>query len=192
MMARLTVGDPHLFIKERRRHMGEFNDLICVTRYCPNCGSEIFCSSDSDRHTVFYVSEDMSDPTNACPRCQFDLFKLPWEVLLVEPGAALDTRLPSHKVQGPKRLTEAVLKKDPEIFRSKAAAKRALRAVGAVVFDLLASGENVRWSGLGSFKIRKRRPRKGRNPQTGEELRIPAKRVVTFSASKALKQGLNG
>jgi DNA-binding protein HU-beta len=192
MMERFTVGDPHLFIKERRRHMGEFNDLICVTRYCPNCGSEIFCSTDSDRHTVFYVSEDMNDPTNACPRCQFDLFKLPWEVLQVDPGGAMDTRLLSHKVQGGKQLTEAVLKKDPEIFTSKAAAKRALHAVGAVLFDLLASGEDVRWSGLGSFKIRKRSPRKGRNPQTGEELQIPAKRVVTFSASKALKLGLNG
>ena len=191
-MARLTVGDPHLFIKERRRPMGDFNDLICMTRYCPNCGSEIFCSTDSDRHTVFYVSEDMNDPTNTCPRCQFDLFKLPWEVLPVEPGGALDTTLLSHKVQGGKQLTEAVLKKDPEMFPSKAAAKRALHAVGAILFDLLASGENVRWSGLGSFKIRERAPRKGRNPQTGEELRIPAKRVVTFSASKALKEGLNG
>jgi DNA-binding protein HU-beta len=172
--------------------MGEFNDLICVTRYCPNCGSEIFCSTDSDRHTVFYVSEDMNDPTNACPRCQFDLFRLPWEVLLVEPGGALETRLLPHRVQASKQLIEAVFKKDPGRFTSKAAAKRALHAVGAVLFDLLASGEDVRWSGLGSFKIRERKPRKGRNPQTGEELQIPAKRVVTFSASKALKERLKG
>ena len=171
--------------------MGKFNNLICVTRYCPSCGSEIFCTTDSDRHTVFYASEDMSDPTNICPRCQFDLFKLPYEVLPVEPGHAPDIRLLPHRVQAGKQLIEAVFKKDPETFTSKAAAKRALHAVGAVLFYLLASSEDVRWSGLGSFRIRERKARKGRNPQTGEELQIPAKRVITFSASKALKQRLN-
>jgi len=63
--------------------------------------------------------------------------------------------------------------------------------VGATIFDALSAGEDVRWRGLGSFKIRQRKPRKGHNPRTGEELQIPAHKVITFSPSKALKQKLN-
>ena len=39
--------------------MGEYNDVICVTRYCPHCGTEIFCRTDAGSHKVFYLSEDM-------------------------------------------------------------------------------------------------------------------------------------
>jgi DNA-binding protein HU-beta len=63
--------------------------------------------------------------------------------------------------------------------------------VGAVIFDVLSGGEGVRWRGVGSFKVRRRKPRKGRNPRTGEELQIPARKVITFSPAKALKERLN-
>ncbi len=45
--------------------------------------------------------------------------------------------------------------------------------------------------GFGSFKMNKRPARKGRNPKTGEEMKIPAKQVVKFSASKTLKDRIN-
>jgi DNA-binding protein HU-beta len=173
--------------------MDEFKDtdLVCVTRYCPHCGSEIFCRSDYDKHRVFYISEDMTDPTSTCPRCQFNLLLLPLEALMAEPDRGKEKSLLPRKVKSGKTLIESLRSKDPETFTSKASARRALNAVGAVIFDVLSGSEGVRWGGLGSFKIRQRKPRKGRNPRTGEELQIPARKVITFSAAKALKQRLN-
>jgi DNA-binding protein HU-beta len=173
--------------------MDEFrnNDLVCVTRYCPHCGTEIFCRSDYDKHRVFYISEDMTDPTNTCPRCQFNLLLLPLEALMAEPDRRKEKSLLPRKVKSGKTLIESLRSKDPETFTSKASARRALNAVGAIIFDVLSGGEGVRWGGLGSFKIRQRKPRKGRNPRTGEELQIPARKAITFSPAKALKQRLN-
>ena len=167
------------------------NDLVCVTRYCPNCGTEIFCRSDYDKHRVFYLSEDMTDPTHACPRCQFNLISIPFELLLEDPDLARDRRLLPHRVQTGKRLVEAVFQRRPDLFGSKAATKRAIDAVGAVLFDLLSTGEGLRWSGLGSFRIQERKPRRGRNPRTGREFQIPAKKAIRFSPAKALKDKLN-
>jgi DNA-binding protein HU-beta len=171
--------------------MDEFNntDLVCVTRYCPHCGSEIFCRSDYETHRVFYISEDMTDPTHTCPHCQFNLLLLPAEAFLPEPDRG--RRVVPHMVTAGTKLIESLRSKNPEIFTSKASARRALTAVGATLFDALSAGEGVRWGGLGSFKIRQRKSRKGRNPRTGEELQIPARKVITFSPAKALKQKLN-
>jgi DNA-binding protein HU-beta len=172
--------------------MGEFNDdIVCVTRYCPNCGSEIFCRTDQDKHRVFYISEDLADPTRSCPQCEFNLFSVPFEDLLDDPDLAREGRYLPHKVQAGKRLVEEVFQRDPGAFDSKAAAKRAVNAIGSTLADFLSRGENVRWSGLGSFKVQQRAPRKGTNPRTGEELRIPAKKAVRFVPAKALKKRLN-
>ena len=172
--------------------MDEFrdNDLVCVARYCPNCGSEVFCRTDYDKHRVFYMSEDMTDPTDTCPRCQFNLLLLPVEAIMAMPGRGKEM-LP-RKVTAGKTLIESLHAKNPQTFTTKASAKRALNAVGRVIFDTLSGGEGVRWSGFGSFKVQQRKPRKGRNPQTGEELQIPARKVITFSPAKALKERLNG
>jgi len=171
--------------------MDEFKDtdLVCVTRYCPHCGSEFFCRSDYDTHRILYISEGMTDPTKTCPSCQFNLLLLPAEALLPETDRG-KRALPRMLMAGAK-LIESLRSKNPEIFNSKASARRALNAVGKTIFDALSAGENVRWGGLGSFKIRQRKPRKGHNPRTGEELQIPAHKVITFSPSKALKQKLN-
>lgn len=171
--------------------MGDSNDVVCVTRYCPRCGTEIFCRSDYDKHRVFYLSENMDDPTETCPECQFDLISIPVEVFLVEPDREREKRLAAHKVQASGRLVETLVKKDPDTFASKAAAKRALSAVGTAISDILARGEDVRWAGLGSFKVRQRKARTGRNPQTGEALQIPQRKVIRFSAAKALNEKLN-
>jgi DNA-binding protein HU-beta len=131
----------------------------------------------------------MTDPTYTCPNCQYDLLLLTAEALLPEPDRR--KKKLSRTLTAGKKLIESLHSRNPEIFNSKASAKRAFNAVGTTIFDALSSGDGVRWSGLGSFKIRQRKPRKGRNPQTGEELQIPARKVITFSPSKALKQKLN-
>jgi len=165
-------------------------DLVCVTRYCPNCGTEIFCRSDFEKHRVFYLSEDMSDPTTSCPRCEFNLLKLPFEELIFDSDRLLSKGLHFRRPRAGQRLVEAVYTKGPEMFPSKAAAKRALNTVGAALSDLLSHGEKVRFPGIGSFTVRERRARTGRNPRTGEKLRIPAKKAVSFSPAKALKERL--
>ena len=55
------------------------------------------------------------------------------------------------------------------------------------IIDALHRGEKIELRGFGSFRLRKREPRKGRNPKTGEEIPISARRVVTFHASQKLK-----
>ncbi len=60
-----------------------------------------------------------------------------------------------------------------------------------VIKETLESGEKVKISGFGNFVVRKKEPRKGRNPQTGDELEIDARRVVTFKPSHVLKRALN-
>ena len=52
----------------------------------------------------------------------------------------------------------------------------------------LESGESVKLSGFGNFDLRKKTPRPGRNPKTGEEIPISARRVVTFRPSLKLKE----
>jgi integration host factor subunit alpha len=64
-----------------------------------------------------------------------------------------------------------------------------------LVFDMmketLESGDKIKISGFGNFLVREKRARKGRNPQTGEELQISARRVLTFKPSQVLRKALN-
>ncbi len=55
----------------------------------------------------------------------------------------------------------------------------------------LVAGEGVQLAGIGSFLIRERAERTGRNPQTGEEITIPASKQVAFKVSKTLKDAIN-
>ncbi len=57
--------------------------------------------------------------------------------------------------------------------------------------DTLEHGERIKISGFGNFEVRDKRPRPGRNPQTGEVIEITARRVLTFKPSQVLKQALN-
>ena len=57
--------------------------------------------------------------------------------------------------------------------------------------DELEKGNNVAVSGFGTFKQSQRSARTGRNPQTGEEIKIPASKSVSFKVAKALKESLN-
>jgi|SRR5262245_46813819 integration host factor subunit alpha len=64
-----------------------------------------------------------------------------------------------------------------------------------LVFDTmketLEKGEKIKISGFGNFVVRSKKPRIGRNPQTGEEIEISARRVLTFRPSQVLKSALN-
>jgi integration host factor subunit alpha len=64
-----------------------------------------------------------------------------------------------------------------------------------LVFDLmkdtLEAGNKIKISGFGNFIVREKRSRKGRNPQTGQEIQISARRVLTFKPSQVLRKALN-
>lgn len=75
--------------------------------------------------------------------------------------------------------------KDAEI--SKAAAGRALDGAIAAITSAVASGDAVTLVGFGSFKSSKRAAREGKNPKTGEKIKIPATTVPKFSAGASFK-----
>jgi integration host factor subunit alpha len=60
-----------------------------------------------------------------------------------------------------------------------------------IIKEPLEQGENLKLSGFGSFNIRDKRARRGRNPQTGEAITITPRRVLTFKASNVLRDQLN-
>lgn len=74
---------------------------------------------------------------------------------------------------------------------SKAAAGRALDALIETVTETLKSGDQVTLVGFGSFVVRERAARTGRNPKTGEAIEISAAKVPAFKAGKALKDACN-
>ena len=73
---------------------------------------------------------------------------------------------------------------------SKAAAAKALVSFIDAVKASLKRGEKVTLIGFGSFSVSQRKARKGRNPQTGKAIKIPAKKVPKFSAGKAFKEAV--
>lgn len=73
---------------------------------------------------------------------------------------------------------------------SKKDANKAVDAVFQTIMDTLKTGENVQIIGFGNFEVRDRAARKGRNPQTGEEIQIAASKVPAFRAGKALKDAV--
>lgn len=73
----------------------------------------------------------------------------------------------------------------------KAAAGRALDAMVDSVADTLKKGDQVVLVGFGTFSVKDRAARTGRNPQTGEPIQIAAARVPSFKAGKALKDAVN-
>jgi len=71
---------------------------------------------------------------------------------------------------------------------SKKESGQIVDAVLGVVHKALEQGEDVKVSGFGHFMVREKRPRRGRNPKTGDEITISSRRVVTFRASQLLKK----
>ena len=73
---------------------------------------------------------------------------------------------------------------------TKKDSEKAVNAFGEVVTEFLAKGEKVQLIGFGTFETRERAARGGRNPQTGEAIKIAATVVPAFKAGKALKDAV--
>lgn len=73
--------------------------------------------------------------------------------------------------------------------------KKHIEQIFGIIFDSIATainkGEKIELRGFGSFRVRERGARKGRNPRTGESVNIPAKRVAYFKPGKDLKELIN-
>ena len=74
---------------------------------------------------------------------------------------------------------------------TKKAAEASVNAFVETVTNALVEGDKVQLVWFGSFEVRKRAARKGRNPQTKEEIKIPASKAPVFKAGKALKDLVN-
>jgi len=74
---------------------------------------------------------------------------------------------------------------------TKDRASQVLNEILSGISEGLQADGQVRIAGFGNFTVKERAARKGRNPRTGEEISIPAKKVVVFSESKNLKERLN-
>ena len=74
---------------------------------------------------------------------------------------------------------------------SKAAAGRALDAMISSISSALKKGDSLTLVGFGTFSVRSRAARTGRNPKTGETIQIKAAKVPAFKAGKALKDAVN-
>ncbi len=73
---------------------------------------------------------------------------------------------------------------------SKKDAENALNALTASIEEALVKGDKVQLIGFGSFEVRERAARTGRNPQTGEEISIPATKVPAFKVGNSLKEAV--
>ena len=82
---------------------------------------------------------------------------------------------------------ELIAKIAEESKLTKKAAEAALDAFVASVEEALKKGDKVQLVGFGTFEVRQRAARKGRNPQTKAEIKIPASKAPVFKAGKALK-----
>jgi integration host factor subunit alpha len=74
---------------------------------------------------------------------------------------------------------------------SKKEATDIVESIFEIIKKRLEDGEKVKISGFGNFVINTKRPRKGRNPQTGEEIVITGRRVLSFKPSPVLKKSIN-
>jgi integration host factor subunit alpha len=80
-------------------------------------------------------------------------------------------------------------KLEPRISKKDSA--RIVESVFDIIKDSLAKGEKIKISGFGNFVVKEKKSRRGRNPQTGDEIAISARRVLTFKSSQVLRKALN-
>lgn len=86
--------------------------------------------------------------------------------------------------------TELIQKVAIETGLKRPQANLAVATVLASIQQALQNGDNVQIIGFGTFEVRERTAREGRNPQTGESITIPASKVPAFKAGKALKEAV--
>jgi integration host factor subunit alpha len=82
-----------------------------------------------------------------------------------------------------------------EVYEKLGFSKKDAAKIVESVFDLmkesLARGEKIKISGFGNFAVKDKKSRRGRNPQTGDEIEISARKVLTFKSSQVLRKVLN-
>lgn len=78
-----------------------------------------------------------------------------------------------------------------EVLNSKSEAKAVVDSLLENITNALKKGDSVTLTGFGTFKVSKRKARNGRNPQTGEQIKIKARNVPQFVAGKKLKEAVN-
>ena len=86
--------------------------------------------------------------------------------------------------------TELISKVADVAGMTKVDATKAVDAVASVISETLKRGEKVTWTGFGTYEVRSRAARMGRNPQTGAPLHIPASKTPAFKAGKSLKDAV--
>jgi DNA-binding protein HU-beta len=136
-------------------------------------------SNQFARATVITVSSDQQNPSHGrLPRRSRTSFVPTEQLISIQEGPFVNkTELVEH------------IAKNADI--SKAAATRALDSTITAIRTTLKKGGTVSLVGFGSFAVTKRPARKGRNPRTGEEIKIKAAKVPKFRPGKALKDALN-
>ena len=87
--------------------------------------------------------------------------------------------------------TELVANVAEKAGLTKKDAEKAVNAIFASIEQALVEGDKVQMIGFGTFEVKERPARKGRNPQTGNEIDIPASKNPAFKAGKALKDAVN-
>ena len=89
-------------------------------------------------------------------------------------------------------LTKADIVEDlnNEIGLNKREAKELVDLLFSDIKNLLSEGHEVKLSGFGNFQLKDKSPRPGRNPRTGEDVEISARRVVTFKSGQKLKESI--
>lgn len=85
---------------------------------------------------------------------------------------------------------EVVMKMSKDAGITALQAEKAFKTLIEGMEKTLKKGKRVTFSGFGSFEVKNRKARKGRNPKTGKEIKIPAQKTVKFTVSKKLKKEL--
>jgi integration host factor subunit alpha len=112
-------------------------------------------------------------------------------------GAGIQARIPGTYPFSPAGPEASVTKADiiESVYEKVGFSKKEAAEIVEMVFDTiketLERGEKIKISGFGNFIVRDKKSRVGRNPQTGEEIEISARRVLTFRPSQVLKNALN-
>ena len=78
-----------------------------------------------------------------------------------------------------------------QVVSTKKEAQEAVDCIFSSITKALEKGDTVTLVGFGTFKVTKRKARKGRNPQTGEEIKIKASKAAKFTPGKSLKEAVN-
>jgi integration host factor subunit alpha len=88
-------------------------------------------------------------------------------------------------------IVERIYEKIEKDGFSKKDAAEVVESIFEIIKGHLERGEKIKISGFGNFVVHSKRPRKGRNPQTGQEITISGRRVLSFKPSQVLKKTIN-